>query len=268
MNEPEPVILNDQTGEQLVSNENIMLIMDPERIESKEDDYSHSSIDSMVNEELSTEDTISKNQDSNQKFSMIFITLFEIYRVLMSTLLLMFVPQECNGEQCSLSDKTFPDDDYEKFVACHNYVVMVMFFVFYFLEITRELYFINYLHTNRFKPRDNESVEEALSQLDSKRKKRIEDTASLYKLWGYICMVAFVLNTTFSSVAVFNNFLDSKTITVFLTNVMFMSTKLYDVHSVSNTKKYIFLSSYLTRKIQFNDVDPDKLIGVADELEE
>ena len=81
-------------------------------------------------------------------------------------------------------------------------------------------------------------------------------------------MVAFVLNTTFSSVAVFNNFLDSKSITVFLTNVMFMSTKLYDVHSVSNTKKYIFLSSYLTRKIQFNDVDPDKLIGVADELEE
>ena len=67
MNEPEPVVLNGQTGDQLVSNDNIMLIMDPERVESKEDDYSHNSIDSMVNEELSSEDTISKNQDSNQK---------------------------------------------------------------------------------------------------------------------------------------------------------------------------------------------------------
>jgi hypothetical protein len=53
--------------------------------------------------------------------------------------------------------------------------------------------------------------------------------------------------------------LDSKTITVLLTNVMFMSTKLNDVHTVSNTKKYVFLSSYLTRKVQFNDVDPDKM---------
>jgi len=268
MNEPEPVILNGELSQTTVSNENITLMMDPDRIESKEDDNMNNNLELSSQGELTSEDTISKNQDTNQKFSMIFITLFEIYRVLMSTLLLMFVPQECNGDQCSLSDKTFPDDDYEKFVACHNYVVMVMFFGFYYLEITRELYFINYLHTNRFKPRDNESVEEALSQLDTKRKKRIEDTASIYKYWGYICMVAFVLNTTFSSVAVFNNFLDSKSITVFLTNVMFMSTKLYDVHSVSNTKKYIFLSSYLTRKIQFNDVDPDKLIGVADELEE
>ena len=186
----------------------------------------------------------------------------------MSSLLLMFVPQKCGDEQCGLADKAFPESGYEKFVACHNYVVMTMFFVFYYLEVSRELNFINYLHTNRFKPRDNEAVEQALTQLDDKRKKRIEDDADAYKTWSYACMVGFVLNTVFSSVAVFNHFLDSKTITVLLTNVMFMSTKLYDVRKVSNTKKYIFLSAYLTRKIQFNDVDPDKGIGVADELEE
>ena len=219
-------------------------------------------------ENASSDDTISKNQDRDQKISMVFTTLFEIYRVLLSSLLLMFVPQQCGDQQCGLSDKVFPESGYEKFVACHNYVVMSMFFVFYYLEVTRELNFINYLHTNRFKPRDNEAVEQALTQLDDKRKKRIEDDADAYKTWSYACMIGFVLNTAFSSVAVFNHFLDSKTITVLLTNVMFMSTKLYDVRSVSNTKKYIFLSAYLTRKIQFNDVDPDKVIGIADELEE
>ena len=50
----------------------------------------------------SSDDTASSNQDRNQKVSMIFTTLFEIYRVLMSSLLLMFVPQQCGDAQCSL----------------------------------------------------------------------------------------------------------------------------------------------------------------------
>ena len=46
-------------------------------------------------ENASSEDTISKNQDRDQKVSMVFTTLFEIYRVLMSSLLLMFFCRFC-----------------------------------------------------------------------------------------------------------------------------------------------------------------------------
>ena len=38
-----------------------------------------------------------------------------------------------------------------------------------------------------------------------------------------------------------------------------MGMKLYDIKSITETDKNIFLSAYLTRKIQYNDVDPDKL---------
>ena len=31
------------------------------------------------------------------------------------------------------------------------------------------------------------------------------------------------------------------------------------MYSIVNTKEFVFLSAYLTRKIQFNDVDKDKL---------
>jgi len=213
----------------------------------------------------SSDDTASSNQDRNQKVSMIFTTLFEIYRVLMSSLLLMFVPQQCGDAQCSLNDKVFPDNDYEKFVAISNYIAMTTFFVFYYYEVTREMYFINYLHTNRFKSRDNDSVEVAMKQLDDDRKEKIENAADTYRTMGYVCTGGFAFNTVVSSVAVFSNFLDSKTITVMVTNVMFMSLKLYDVYFVTNTKKHIFLSAYLNRKVQFNDVDPDKVIGVADQ---
>ena len=51
--------------------------------------------------------------------------------------------------------------------------------------------------------------------------------------------------------------MDDKTITVLLTNILFMGMKLNDVYTTVHTDKNIFLSAYLTRKIQFNDIDPD-----------
>jgi len=72
-------------------------------------------------------------------------------------------------------------------------------------------------------------------------------------------MGAFGLNSIISLVVIFNNYLSDKTITVLITNLLFLSFKIKDVFAVVNTDKNIFLSSYLTRKIQFNDIDPDHI---------
>jgi len=70
-------------------------------------------------------------------------------------------------------------------------------------------------------------------------------------------MGAFSINAALSTIVVLQNYLNDKTATALLTNLLFMGTKLSDVYSIVHTDKNIFLSSYLTRKIQFNDVDPD-----------
>ncbi len=66
-------------------------------------------------------------------------------------------------------------------------------------------------------------------------------------------------NLGFSGYVVFTHYLDNKTVTVFLTNALFMALKLMDTKTITETEENIFLSAYLTRKIQYNDVDPDKL---------
>ena len=63
-----------------------------------------------------------------------------------------------------------------------------------------------------------------------------------------------------------NKYLDSKTLTVYLTNLLFMGSKVSDVFSTVNTKKNVFYSAYLKNKVQFNDVDPDKI--QAEEVDE
>ena len=57
----------------------------------------------------------------------------------------------------------------------------------------------------------------------------------------------------------FTHYLDNKTVTVYLTNALFMALKLNSVKTTTETEKNIFLSAYLTRSIQYNDVDPDKI---------
>jgi hypothetical protein len=45
-----------------------------------------------------------------------------------------------------------------------------------------------------------------------------------------------------------------------------MVTKLSDVFQTVNTEKNIFYSAYLKGKIQYNDVDPDKMLLDVDQL--
>ena len=40
-----------------------------------------------------------------------------------------------------------------------------------------------------------------------------------------------------------------------------MGLKVADVYSTVNTKQNIFYSAYLKNKVQYNDVDPDKVIN-------
>ena len=80
----------------------------------------------------------------------------------------------------------------------------------------------------------------------------------LYQRLGYVAMTFFIINSAYSGIPIFINYLDNKPITVYVTNVMFLAFKISDSYAVVNTDTNEFLSAYLSTKIQFNDVDPDK----------
>jgi hypothetical protein len=81
----------------------------------------------------------------------------------------------------------------------------------------------------------------------------------IYQRGGYFVTAAFVVNAILSAIVVFDNYLDSKTVTAYLTNVLFMAAKVNNVYAIANTDQNVFYSAYLTNKVQYNDVDPDKM---------
>jgi len=201
---------------------------------------------------------LSKDQDFQQKMTVTTTLILEVYRVLMGAMLILFVPQNCDGEMCSISANFNREDSgLTKSAFAFNLFTVASFLVLYKIEVSRENKMIDYLDVNPELPRDNDAVKEALEHLEPSKKEEIWTLDDHYQKAGYFSMGAFSVNSVLSSYVIFSNLLNDKTITVLLTNLLFMGLKISDVFKVVNTERNIFLSAYLTRKIQYNDIDPD-----------
>jgi len=203
-------------------------------------------------------------QDNKQKIGIYFAFIMEFYRVLMGSFLILFVPQKCDNEICGLFENVITGNPVIDTAFSVNIAVFSLFMAMYYAELIRENKMINYLHVNPELPRDNEAVGEALVNLPERKKESILLWDKRYQSAGRIATVGFIVNLGLSGYVIFLNYLDNKTVTVFLTNALFMGLKLNDVNTVTETDINIFLSAYLTRKIQYNDVDPDKKLLVTD----
>ena len=208
------------------------------------------------------------DQDFNQKIGVATTLVLELYKVLMGAMLVIFVPQKCGSAMCSISQNIERNDSLSHTALSFNIITVLSFLALYFVEVKRENKMINYLEVNRFTPVDNESVGDALEKLDVAKKQKIWDYDGYYQKTGYASTIAFTLNAILSFIVVYDNYLDSKTLTVFLTNILLMGLKVADVFSTVNTKKNVFYSAYLKNKVQYNDVDPDKVQELPDSLME
>ena len=200
------------------------------------------------------------DQDFKQKTNVFITLMLEIYRVLMGAFLVAFVPQKCDDTICTLGQNVGRTDNFSIVVISMNGATFLVFLILYFIEVKRENKLITYLEVNRFTPVDNESVGEALKKLDIKKRNSLLNYDKHYRNTGYVSTVSFIVNTIFSIMNILRHYYGSKTLTVLLTNILFMGLKVSDVFNTVNTKKNVFYSAYLTNKVQFNDVDPDKLI--------
>jgi predicted nucleic-acid-binding protein len=204
------------------------------------------------------------SQDFNQKLNVAITLILEIYRVLMGALLVVFVPQKCEDTICSASQNVNRDDKLTKAAFSFNIITAFSFLALYFIEVKRENKLISYMEVNKFTASDNDSVEKALQKLSVVKKQKIWDYDGYYQKCGYASTISFTINAILSFIVVYQHYLDSKTMTVFFTNILLMGLKVADVFSIANTSKNIFYSAYLKNRVQYNDVDPDK-IQLADD---
>jgi len=130
--------------------------------------------------------TLGLSQDFYQKINLFKTLIFEIYRVLMGCFLLLFVPQRCDSDNCSLKNYIIFKDYHLSSVFYFNFLFFLNTLILYYFEIRREITLINYLEVNKYKALDSKSVENALEKLSSKRKQKLIILNTKYMISGSI----------------------------------------------------------------------------------
>lgn len=200
------------------------------------------------------------DQDFMQKVSVLPTFFLELYRVMISSFLILFVPQQCDDHVCSYNENMTLGNQLYSAGLFFNFITMLSFLIMYFFEIKRENRLITYLEVNKNVPSDNDTVQKMLESLPEEKRNSIWTLDKYYCRAGYISIGCFITNSFLSGFVIYQYYLDTQTTTTFVTNIVVMITKLGDVYATVNTEKNIFYSAYLKGKVQFNDVDPDKNI--------
>jgi hypothetical protein len=197
-----------------------------------------------------------KSQDFLQRVYLIMGVSIELYRVLVSSLLIIFIPQNCSGNLCTMKENLESKDYTYNVGLTFNFISLGAFIILYICEISRENKLIKYLEVNPRNPRDNESLEIIFDKIPANYREKLYRIDYYYKKFSYSCVIIFIVNVIISGIVIYKYSLGNQTTTNFITNILFMVTKVYDTYYVANTEKSIFYSAYMRDHVQFNDIDP------------
>ena len=200
-----------------------------------------------------------EDQDFMQKVNVSITVCFELYRSIISSFLILFVPQSCGDHLCTIDENLTLENPLYSAGIVSNFLTMFLLCVLYYLEVKRENKLITYLEVNKNKAFDNKSVGEALINISDNRRNSIYFIDKCYQIGSYVTITCFAMNATLSGIVIYNYYLDDRTTTTYVTNLLFMIMKLMDVQNTVNSEKNIFYSAYLKTKVQYNDVDPNKV---------
>jgi hypothetical protein len=123
----------------------------------------------------------------------------------------------------------------------------------------REEKLIKLLEVNNTISTDNQAVGKRLEMFSEEKQKKLFDIDNYYQYASYSAMCIYCVNIILSGIVINKYSLGNQTLIIFLTNILFMISKLSNVYIIINTEKNIFFSAYLNTKVQFNDIDPREI---------
>ena len=192
-------------------------------------------------------------QDENfqQRLNISSTILVELYRMITSSLLILFIPQSCHKQLCTISENLYSKQKLYNAGLAFNFLTLFTFTMLYAIEIR----LIKYLSVNQYLPNSNEDVEKTLEHIPYDKKNKILSIDKSYQMISYTSIGMFTINSILSGIIVNKYYLGSQTNVSLFTSILFMATKLISIYNIANTAKNIFYSAYLKSNVQFNDLD-------------
>jgi hypothetical protein len=203
---------------------------------------------------------------SPHKCNILITSFVEVQRILVGSFLIL--PKLCNKNMCEFNRKNYFtfEDDYSIYVIYVNILMLFMFIILYTSEIRREILLVNYLYNDKTISIDNDNVGLILHILPINIENKIHNYNKWYKIIATFTIILFIINTIGNSYILYL-FYNYPSLLIFITNTLFMGTKLSYVYKVINTETNILYSAYINDNYQFNDIVPSVLEKIQSRLD-
>lgn len=195
--------------------------------------------------------------DILQRLQTIFLLFTGSYKVLMCTLLSLFLPQKC---MCTFWDHFNPSYLFPFITTLANVTTLVIFIGFYIFEYYRENWCIEYLDIDEEKSFTNLKYE---LEKYPEYKEKLSYINNIYYRFSIFLGVSNLLNFSITGIFFYNyidySSFDLKNISVFVTYLLLITDKL--ISSIYYARKSYYeltqTSAYIIAPILFNTVDSD-----------
>ena len=209
--------------------------------------------------------TFFENNDNIQKIQVFFFATIELIKIALASLLSVFVPQNCEGKVCSIIDNFSELSKFNIYVIIINFILFTLFIGTYIYEIKREYFMIDNFDTDHNTPDDNLGH---IIEMYPEVHKRLLRYNNMYHKLCLSLYIIFIINWISSAILVFHYFyLDKNTITVMISNLLLVSSKIHRGYILSKTSKETpSISAYLSENLIFNIMDIKKYKNKTNEL--
>ena len=214
------------------------------------------------------------SNDMKERLKIGALWLFQSYKVIMGSLLILFVPQKC--EKLILSDNSGSNnlDEYETGICSvsdnlnkkgdlfhditlgFNFLCVGLFLVTYIVELRRENWCVKHLDINHDFP-DNH-LDDIIDQKPELKMELRKKNSRYFKITS-ITSGVYAINLILSSIVIYTNYVGIQAVTSYTSYVALILLKIYNslfigYDSLHNDKA---LSGYITEFSSFNVFDED-----------
>lgn len=187
-----------------------------------------------------------------QRSIIIASTAFEAYRTIISSFLIVFVPQKCGGYSCTILENIIPKDDLEIAAISINTFMGVYFCLLFSIERARESVIKHYFIADKSSPTDKEYLVKMLSEMKPTHRRTILQINRTYRILSQVLLLIFFINAGVSCVVIWKNYLNNTTVTVFITNALFMINRIHKALKITSSGEYNIYSAYRSDHLLYN----------------
>ena len=212
------------------------------------------------------------DQDLKERLKIGALWIFQSYKIIMGSLLILFVPQKCeelidnsgsiNLDEyqdviCSVSDNLNKKDDlFHDITLGFNFLCVGLFLITYFVELRRENWCVKHLDINHDFP-DNH-LDDIIDQKPELKIELRKKNSRYFKITSITSFI-YMINLILSSIIIYDNYVGIQAVTSYTSYVALILLKIYNslfisYESLHNDKA---LSGYITEFSSFNVFDED-----------